>query len=205
MYEIPLCGISYTLKTYYKRMKYKFLFIQLFVVGLLVTLAINCKKNETLEKGIAGLPLFTTHYTKDKVWDVQRSPSYPVAGEDWTLSELAGALDATGVSIDWGTGRYVMFVAEVDNTNTIYSLTDDVYTIGTKYSVSLKLYERNGVFVKVVSKWGNIIGLGTKGFMYEVEGDFGTFFPVSAAKTNDVITYRPTTLEVTKVSELNKQ
>jgi len=185
-------------------MNSKFLLTQLFVVGLLVTLTISCKKNDNSEKGIASLPLFTTNYTKDKVWDVQRSPSYPVAGQDWTLSEFDGALDATGVSIDWGVGRYVMFVADVDNTNTIYSLTDDVYTIGTKYSVSLQLYESNGKFVKVVSKWGNIIGLGTKGFMYEEEGDFGTFFPVSAAKINDVITYRPTTLEVTKVSELNK-
>jgi len=184
-------------------MKNKLLFIQLFVIGLLVTLTFSCKKNDTSEKGIAGLSLFITHYTKDKVWDVQRSPDYPVTGQDWTISGLGGALDATGVSIDWGVGRYVMFVAEVDNTNTTYSLTDDVYTIGTKYKVALKLYESNGTMVKVVSKWGSIFGVGTKGFMYEVEGDFGTFFPAIAAKANDAITYRPTTLEVTKVSELS--
>lgn len=185
-------------------MKIKFSYTQLFVLGLLVTLTFSCKKNDTAEKGIADLPFFTTQYTKDKVWDVQRTPDYPVSGQDWSISDLGGALDATGVSIDWGVGRYVMFVAEVDNTNSTYSLIDDVYTIGTKYTVALKLYESNGTLVKVVSKWGNIFGVGTKGFMYEVEGDFGTFFPVSAAKSNDVITYRPTTLEVTKVSELSK-
>jgi len=185
-------------------MKNKFLFVQLFVIGLLVILTFSCKKNETSPKSIEETSFFTTKYTKDQVWDVQRSPSYPETGQDWTLSGLNSALDATGVSIDWGVGRYVMFVAEVDNTNSTYSLTDDVYTIGTKYKVSLKLYESNGAFVKVVSKWGSIIGIGAKGFMYEAEGDFGTFFPVNAAKANDVITYRPTTLAVTKVSEIIK-
>ena len=185
-------------------MKNKFLFIKLFVFGLLVTLTFSCKKNDTSVNGVTDLPLFTTHFTKDKAWAVQRTPDYPVAGEDWTLSDLGGALDATGVSIDWGVDRYVMFVAEVDSTNTTYSLTDDMYTIGTNYTVSLKLYESNGTFVKVVSKWGSICGEGTKGFLYELEGDFGIFFPSGAAKTNDIITYCPVTLVVNKVSELSK-
>jgi len=45
--------------------------------------------------------LFSVKYTKDNVWDVQRSPAYPVVNQDWTLSGLKNALDATGKPIDW--------------------------------------------------------------------------------------------------------
>jgi len=186
-------------------MKNKFLFIQLFAIGLFATLSFSCNKNGTTPKSIEETTFFTTKYKKDQVWDVQRFPSYPETGQDWTISELDGALDATGVTIDWSTGRYLMFVADADNTNSSYSLLDDLYVVGTKYKVSLKLFESNGTLVKVVSKWGTVIGIGSKGFMYEVEGDFGTFFPINAAKANDVITYRPSTLVVTKLSELNNK
>lgn len=188
-------------------MKIKFLFISLFTIALLATGTTSCETAEPTEKEptkIDETTIFTTKYTKEKVWDAQRSPAYPTADQDWTLSGLKNALDLERIAIDWGTGRYVMFIAETDNTNSIYSITDDLYNTGTKYSIALKLYESNGTLVRVLSTWGQIIGIGDKGFMYVAEGKIGMFFPVSGAKVGDTVTYRPTTLTVTKLSQLYK-
>ncbi|MEN9444188.1 MAG: hypothetical protein RIS47_1078, partial [Bacteroidota bacterium] len=150
---------------------------------------------------VASAPeFFTSKYTKDQVWDVQRSPAYPVAGRDWTLSGLKSALDASRSAIDWGNGRYLKFISEIDNTNSPTSLFDE--TTGKRYKISLNLYEQNGSLVKVASRWGNLIGKGAKGFMYVAEGDVGMFFPAMPVRSTDVITYRPTNLTVTQLSQI---
>jgi CspA family cold shock protein len=143
---------------------------------------------------------FKTKFTKEKVWDAKRSPANPVAGTDWTLNGFKVALDASNKSIDWGTGRYLMFVAEVDNAKGVNSLIDDINNNGTKYNVSLKLFESNGTLVKVVSTWGSLIGQGDKGFMYEVEGKYGSFFSTVDLNASSVVTYKPSLAKVTKLS-----
>jgi CspA family cold shock protein len=145
---------------------------------------------------------FKTKYTKEKVWDAQRSPANPVAGTDWTLNGLKNALEASGTPVQWGTGRYLMFVAEVDNAKGANSLIDDINNNGTKYNISLKLFESNGTLVKVVSTWGGLIGQGDKGFMYEVEGKYGTFFSTVDLNASSVVTYKPALAKVTKLSEI---
>jgi len=157
-----------------------------------------------LPKVNAETSFFTTKYTKDKAWDVQRSPAFPVTNQDWTLSQLQSAKDAKRVTIDWGNGRYLMFVADANNVNVANSLTDDVYKIGTKYNISLQLFESNGTLVKVVSKWGKVRGIGSQGFLYEAEGDVGTFFTSTTVTATSVIKYKPSLAEVTKLSELVK-
>jgi hypothetical protein len=160
--------------------------------------------NAQAPANLGSLAFFTTKYTKDMVWDVQRSPMYPVAGQDWTLTGLKGALDAYGATIDWGAGRYLMFDLVPNNSNGPNSLLDDVNKKNLKYSVRLKLFERNGKLVKVVSKWGKLRGMGAKGFIYEVESTYGTFFSVNTVKPSDSISYKPVLAEVAKVSDLGK-
>ena len=146
--------------------------------------------------------IFNAKFTRDQVWDVQRDPAYPVAGQDWTLSGLKDALDASGANIQWGAGRYLMLVAEADNSNGNNSLTDEGNRHGARQNVALKLFENNGRLVKVVSKWGKIIGLGEQGFMYEEEGMYGTFFSAIPVNKNTVIRYKPNFATVTRMSEL---
>ena len=145
---------------------------------------------------------FKAKFTKEKVWDAQRFPAYPVTGQDWTLSRLNTALEANGAPIAWATGRYLMFFAEVDNANGVNSLADDINNSGTKYNISLKLFESNGTLVKVVSKWGRLIGIGEKGFMYEAEGMYGIFFSVVDLTSSSVISYKPSLAKPVKLSEL---
>ncbi len=176
------------------------------VISKLSELINSSDLTRSLEKAnsISESPFFSNKYTKENVWDVQRSPAYPIAGQEWTLSGLKGSLDASGANVDWAVGRYVMLVAEVDNTNGVNSLIDDINNNGTKLNVSLKLYESNGTLVKVVSKWGKIYGIGPEGFMYEVEGRFGTFFSVAKVTPSTVVKYKPTQAAVNKLSELTK-
>jgi hypothetical protein len=185
------------------------------VVTYKPTLAVISKLSEiinsspltrSLEKanGISESSFFSNKYTKENVWDVQRSPAYPVAKQEWTLSGLKGSLDANRANVEWGNGRYVMLIAEVDNTNNPNSITDDINNTGTKLNISLKLYESNGALVKVISKWGKIYGIGAEGFMYEVEGKYGTFFSVARVNASDVIKYKPNLATISKLSELTK-
>ncbi len=148
--------------------------------------------------------IFNIKFTRDKVWDVQRDPAYPIAGRDWTISGLNNALDASGATIDWGAGRYLMLVAEVDNSNGANSLMDDGSKKGIRHNVALKLFEGNGRLVKVVSKWGKIYGMGAQGFMYEEEGMYGTFFSAVPVNKTAVIKYKPSFARVTRLSEIDK-
>lgn len=184
-------------------MKNKALFLQLFAIAMLSAVTTSCEPIETEPTKIAETTIFTTKYTKDKVWDAFRSPAYPVAGENWELYNLKAAIDDDG-EIDFGTGRYVQFVAVEDNKNNEYSIVDDLYNKGTKYTITLNLYESNGTQVKVISRYGQIIGIGDKGFMYVAEGYYGMFFPIAGAKVGDTVTYSPTTATVTKLSQLYK-
>ena len=145
---------------------------------------------------------FKVKFTKNKAWNVQRFPAYPISGQDWTLTGLKGVVDASSVNVDWGYGRYLKFVAETDNTRSAYSLVDDVDRTPTKYNVSLKLFESNGTLVKVISRWGNLIGMGDKGFLYEIEGFYGAFFSVTDLQPTSQINYRPSVAKVNKLSEI---
>jgi len=145
---------------------------------------------------------FKNKFGQGKVWDVQRTPVNPVAGQAWKISGLKAALDVNKATIDWGVGRYLMFVAEVDNANTANSLADDVDKTNTKYNISLKLFEHNGTLVKVISKWGNIIGIGTTSFMYEAEGKTGIFFYIYGTAAAKVFEYTPDVVKANKLSQL---
>jgi uncharacterized protein (TIGR02145 family) len=181
--------------------KYKPDFLQVTKMSELISRSEPAKADETPKAG-GETSFFSAKYTRNQVWDAQRAPAFPIAGMDWKLSGLKGALDARGSAVDWGTGRYLMFVQEVDNSNGPFSLTDDVNRIGTKHNISLQLFESNGTLVKVVSKWGKIIGIGTQGFMYEEEGRYGTFFSIRELSPNTVVTYKPSIKIATKFSEL---
>jgi cold shock protein len=175
--------------------------IKFLILFAFMAVSVFLVKAQGLSK-INDANFFKTKFTKEKVWDAKRSPANPVAGTDWTLTGLKVALDASKKSIDWGTGRYLMFVAEVDNAKGPNSLIDDINNNGTKYNISLKLFESNGTLVKVVSTWGRLLGQGDKGFMYEVEGKYGSFFSVADLNASSVVTYKPILAKVSKLSEI---
>lgn len=174
----------------------------LFVFTLMSMSLLSAKAQRPGNYNQAGI--FNTRFTREQVWDVQRDPAYPVAGQDWTLSGLNNALDASGANIEWGAGRYLMLVAEADNSNGRNSLSDEGNRNGGRQNVTLRLFENDGRLVKIVSKWGKIIGMGEQGFMYEEEGRYGTFFSAIPVNRNAIIRYKPNYATVTRMSEMGR-
>lgn len=147
--------------------------------------------------------LFKSKYFRDQVWDAQRWPSYPSAGRDWKLSGLKAPFDASSNStIDWGafSDRYLMFALEIDHSIRPGSLTDE--RTHQKYNILLNLFARDGRFVKTISRWGNLIGFGSEGFMYVQQGQLGTFFAADREREGGEVIYRPDVAELRYLSDI---
>jgi len=142
--------------------------------------------------------LFAGKYGKAQIFDVQRNPDYPTAGEDFVLSSFANIFDSTNdEQIDWGTNgdRYVQFI----DTRTKSSENNP-----SAYTISLNLYEANGDFVKTISEYGTIWGIGDLGFFYEGHDRYGYFISNKQGyEYGSDLTYTPDTGLVTSVEDLN--
>ena len=140
--------------------------------------------------------LFAGKYGKAQIFDVQRNPVYPAANQPFTLSDFKEV--AYGVPVDWGTNddRYVQFD---DSANQGQS-----DSFPTAYLVKLNLYEADGTFVRTITNYGTIWGLGSEGFFYEGEDICGYFISNSQGYSyGSDITYTPTTGLITDDKDLN--
>jgi len=149
--------------------------------------------------------LLREKFTHERVWDAQRYPAYPQAGRDWVLSGFKRAFDVSNNGVlDWGryNDRYLMLTIEEDHSFRAGAFMDDVSRTKGKYNVALTLFERDGRFVKVVSKWGDLIGFGATGFMYVQQGVFGTFFSYDMMREGGSVTYRPDVAQIKSLSEI---
>ena len=179
--------------------------IKLFFVLILPALSCFMATAQITDRTINESAILNTKYTIDQVWDAQRWPAYPTTGNDWTLSGLKSPFDAsTSSKIDWGryNDRYLMFSLDVDHTNRPTSLIDD--RTGRRYSLTLKLFDADGRYVKTVSRWGKLMGFGSGGFVYNQEETFGTFFPTERLREGSTSTYRCDLVQVDHVSELSR-
>ncbi len=146
----------------------------------------------------------TSTYSEGQVWNIQRYPVYPSIGREWILSNLKAPLDArTGYYINWGPfhDRYLMFELIEDYSSRSVSLIDETNS-GRRYSVALNLFERDGRYVKTISRWGKIMGYGTDGFIYEQEGRYGTFFTTGRPVAGGRFVYRPELSMIRYISEI---
>ncbi len=117
---------------------------------------------------IVGQSLQTTaqitagRYGVAQVFDCQRSPAYPAAGQLFTASGLARPYKDVGGQYTLGTGEYIQFF----------------YVGGSCNSgvVGINRYNSGGGFLETISAGGRIYGLANQGFLYvSTHGDFGTF------------------------------
>lgn len=169
----------------------------------ILAVSTNIANAQISDRAISESVFLNAKYTKGQVWDAQRSPAYPMAGREWRLSGLKAPLDANSkLRIDWGRNgdHYLMFVVEESHSIREASLTDE--RSGRRYTLSLKLFNREGRFLKTISRWGKLFGFGSGGFMYEQEGQFGTFFSAERTREGGVVTYRPELAQVDKLAML---
>ena len=180
-------------------MKKTLLFLFMFVSIL------RCGMAQTQEELTAlkeASPVFQSKYYKSHVWDVQRSPAIPVAGEEWKLRNFDRPYDASNSrEIDWGESddRYLMFDIELAATG---SNSDDLFGSDNRYNVVLRLYEADGTYVKDLCSYGNFMGFGDKGFLFNQTNHYGTFFANDNYELGALLTYTPTTGVLTRLSEL---
>lgn len=179
--------------------------IKPFLILVILFLSSMALKAQITDKNISESVLLKTKFYRNQLFDVKRFPTYPSIFSDWKLSELNSPFDkGTNTNIDWGRSndRYVMFSLEVDRYYKS-SLLDN--NSGIRYALMLNLFDRDGRFVRTISRWGKVLGLGSAGFVYEQEGDFGTFFPTDRrVKANDVVSYHVDLIEMRYVSEIAK-
>jgi len=162
-------------------------------------LSVSGIKAQKINKSV----LLNTKYTKKQVWDVHRSPAFPIKGKDWKLSNFKPPFDAsTGKAIDWGKNndRYLMFALEIDKYNRPSSLKDP-YS-GKAYNVTLRLFEKNGTLVKTISDWGQLLGYGSQGFVYIQKDFFGTFLSTQKFEEGISVIYNPILNSVREISDI---
>ena len=170
------------------------------LLSVLSSISVNAQRYERESQESV---LLNTKFTIDMVWDVQRFPMKPTEGREWKLSRLKAPYDAdTRSKINWGpyNDRYLMFELQQERSVRQGSLSDE--RSRGNYSVLLNLYDPDGRLVKRVSRWGNLMGFGKEGFVYEQEGRFGTFFSVLPLREGDVVVYRPELAIATKLSDI---
>ena len=155
-----------------------------------------------LDEFKASALIFQSKYYKANVWDVFRSPAEPNAGNQWNLYNFSMPYDAkTRTRINWGTGnnRYLAFDLVLSD---LGHYEDDLFGSMNRYNIIIKLYEADGRYVKDICDYGVLMGFGDKGFLFNQNNYYGTFFTNEAHTSASSLSYTPTTGRITKLSEI---
>lgn len=134
-----------------------------------------------------GIGITQGRYGAAQVFDVQRSPSFPLAGQSFTASNFAAPVQ--------GGSPLTRYTIAPDQYVSLVKVSDTPCRFG------ISLFDGNGL-VRVIHASGVVYGLGDEGFLHVSEpDDFGTF--VSNGNTGyrygDSLSYTPTTGEASCV------
>jgi len=120
-------------------------------------------------------------YGVAQVFDCQRSPAFPIAGQSFTASSLAVPYMDNGSHYTLGTGEYIQFF----------------YVGGACSSakVGINHYSATGTLIETISASGSVWGLENAGFLFVADnGDWGTFISNAAGYVlGGSVTYTTTT------------
>lgn len=138
---------------------------------------------------VASADIIDGKYGVNQVFDVQRSPAFPVAGQNFTLSNFSQPFADAGGRYNIGTG-YIQFFYVTNPTG------NDL--------VGINLLDQNGNILSVASPAGSIYGLETDGFLYVSQSNgFGTFVSNSEGFNNgDTTTYVTSTSGAATLAQL---
>ena len=168
----------------------------------------DTKKTEILNKIIAESPFLQAKFYQEMVYDAGRK-DWPEPNKVWNFWNIVIPLDIVNLCmLDWGPNgdRYVQFDIEFEGKRNYSALIDDMYNTGLRFIFPLRLYEKDGRFVKTVSNFGNFFGFGEGSFVYiqEVKNTNTTFFTKLPVKYGQPFSYKVQRDRVTKISQLLK-
>jgi hypothetical protein len=83
-------------------------------------------------------------------------------------------------------------------------LEDDLYFTGKRFLFPLRLYEKDGRFVKTISSFGNFFGFGEGSFVFmqDAKNEIATIFTKLPVEVDKPFSYKVDRRTVTKISEL---
>jgi len=159
-----------------------------------------------LNKIIQGSPFLQSKFYQSDVFDAGRR-DWPNPNQPWSFWNIVIPLDMQNLCLlDWGPkgDRYVQFDIEFEGKRNYSALKDDMYNTGKRFLFPLRLYEKDGTFVKTVSKFGNFFGFGQGSFVYiqEVNNTNTTLFTKLPIKIGSPFSYMVDKDRITKISEL---
>lgn len=153
---------------------------------------------------IAQADISDGKYGVNQVFDVQRSPPYPVAGQAFTLSSFDRPYsDVTNLQYDIGTGYIEFFYNENLDPSDLGNPWSAEPAIGPG-QVGIKLYDANGLELAIVSDSGKIYGLEEEGFLYISDAnDYGTFISnAEGFEYGDSMSYVTSSALIATIAEL---
>lgn len=127
-------------------------------------------------------------YGAAQVFDVQRFPAFPTAGQNFQISNFANPFGNGSDQV----GQYTIGATE-------YIAFVDIDPAPATCDYEINLYEADGTLIRRITSGGDIFGLGAEGFLHVSNpGGFGTFVANSAGyNIGDSLNYTPDTGEAT--------
>lgn len=160
--------------------------------------------------------VFLGKYGKAQVFDVRRTPAYPVANSKFQLSNFIAPLDAAvnrNTKINWGndgdcyiTIEYKGYYNDLNIPSIMKSAKENYAKDSNPPVVGLKLFSKEGTFIKDISNIGFVWGISDDGFLftaYDNSDDLGYFFSNNQGyKYGNALTTTPKTGLVSELSVL---
>lgn len=136
---------------------------------------------------VAHADIIDGRYSFNQVFDVQRSPPYPVAGQSFNLSNFVAPYRDNFTNYNIGNG-YISFF----------------YTGDVNALVGIRLHDNNGGVLETISVKGDIYGLEPEGFLYvSDDGGYGTFVSNNQGfNYGDSVSYITTKSGITTLADL---
>ncbi len=115
-----------------------------------------------------------------QVFDVQRSPPFPMAGSSFTVSNMDRPYDSSS-------SQYTLGVNE-------YLAVEDIDPASDTCNYRLVIRDNNDNFIREVQAGGHIYGTSSEGFLHVSTNRFGTFLSnITGYNLGESLTYTPTT------------
>jgi hypothetical protein len=138
-------------------------------------------KAELLEKIRNNSKFLAQKFSAKMAWDSALHPTglSPIPKKPWNLMNIAKCLDiGTKTPLDWGPNgdRYLQFDLVFSPKMAPGALKDDMFGSNESFMLVLCLYEKDGTYVRTVSKYGGFMGFASGYFFYNQENTYGTLF-----------------------------
>jgi len=166
----------------------------------------DAAKTALLEKMKRESPFLQVKYYQNGVHDAGKR-DFPNPNQRWSFWNMFIASEITNrCPIDWGPNgdRYIQFDAEFEDKRNYSALEDDLYFTGKRFIFPLRLYEKDGRFVKTISSFGNFFGFGEGSFVFmqDAKNEIATLFTKLPVEVDKPFSYKVDKRTVTKISEL---